>query len=639
MKKIEKKYGMLLILIITIIAMSRIPAINVLSGSVNTDKYLLEKIEPCVYQTDVSFETDVNLIDIQFKEKVPDTLIKGIVIDEHGYYLYEQEIVYPEETIIAFGNRILADKVYQIRLSFENDMESDTFMADVNYREYVPVQDSYKIFLYAVVILVGVIATALVYSEIYKKNVGHMIQISQGKPKAFEYVLLGIVFMIPFLTFLYEDTKAFIHYEVNFWGSIFEGGGLKYFYEYSYSKLRFYIENGIGGQYAADYEFPLYIVLGTWGLPLYVVCQIFGLEETTNIGTMIYGKAIFVLALIVVACLIYKICRNIDIDEIQSKWAAFLFLSSGLVTVEVGIVGQIDILGIIFTLLGVYFYQRQKYWGFLIAFMIAVSFKQFPLFMFIPLLLLIEKNVIKLCCKTVFVWGFSLLSSYLFQQDTMGMSFKEEFAEQSLEVLLGVKIPLYNDTVPLVVVLLGAVCVYCYMKKIDDIQMLQKYAVYVPVISMFALLISFDSNPYWYIQLAPFMAILTIYNSTRIRELLLFETIGTVCLLLNQYGANYWIYDPEWVRGTLFDKIFHMPDEIFTMKQLSAYLRLDRFSGVFFATFVVCYVAFFVLSTPNKMKNEKDASIRLYALGRLFLQGMVAWIPVGGVILTCLLYR
>ena len=43
-------------------------------------------------------------------------------------------------------------------------------------------------------------------------------------PKRREYILFFILFLIPFASMMYGDMKAFTHYEVNFWGSIFEGG-------------------------------------------------------------------------------------------------------------------------------------------------------------------------------------------------------------------------------------------------------------------------------------------------------------------------------------------------------------------------------------------------------------------------------
>ena len=157
-------------------------------------------------------------------------------------------------------------------------------------------------------------------------------------PRQIEYLVLLLLFLIPFSTMMYGDTKAFVHYGVNFWKSITEGGGLWNFYEYGNEMLAYYRENGIGGAYEVIYDFPVYIVLGIWGLPLWIVCSRFGIEETSNMWTMLYSKSEYLVALAIVAYLIYKICKNIGVDDIMGKWAAFLFLSSVLVFVEIGCV-------------------------------------------------------------------------------------------------------------------------------------------------------------------------------------------------------------------------------------------------------------------------------------------------------------
>ena len=42
-----------------------------------------------------------------------------------------------------------------------------------------------------------------------------------------EWVVLGLLLMIPFISFAYGDLKSIIHYEINFTGSILKGGGLQ----------------------------------------------------------------------------------------------------------------------------------------------------------------------------------------------------------------------------------------------------------------------------------------------------------------------------------------------------------------------------------------------------------------------------
>ena len=56
-------------------------------------------------------------------------------------------------------------------------------------------------------------------------------------PGIADYVLFFGLFLIPFITIMYGDTRAFVHYGVNFWKCITQGGGLHNFYEYGNDML------------------------------------------------------------------------------------------------------------------------------------------------------------------------------------------------------------------------------------------------------------------------------------------------------------------------------------------------------------------------------------------------------------------
>lgn len=450
---------------------------------------------------------------------------------------------------------------------------------------------------------------------------------SQKAPGYAEYLLLFLLFMVTFTTMMYGDTKAFVHYGVNFWNSITQGGGLHNFYEYSNAMLDYYRANGIGGAYEVIYDFPVYIMLGIWGFPLWLVCSYFGLEETSNMWLMLYAKSEYIVALILVAYLIYKICKNIGVETIMAKWAAFLFLSSVLVFVEIGIAGQLDVLGMPFTLLAVYYFQKKSRWRFLLFFSIAVSFKQFPLFIFLPLIMLIEKNVIKIVLDTILVFGVTVISGLPFPKGTQAMQVKDAVRSRFMESFLGVKAPLYNSAVPVIVLLVGGICVFCYLKKLKDDKELEQYSVFIPALSMFVLFISFDSNPYWFIHVAPFMAILAAYNSSRFHQLLLFETVGMLCLILNQFGANYWVYESYWAKEMILDKLFGYPENLITLERFGASIRLDEFYGVFFAGYVLCIGTCLAISLPGKMRKCENVLVRPYALLRLVLNAGISWIP------------
>lgn len=343
--------------------------------------------------------------------------------------------------------------------------------------------------------------------------------------------------------------------------------------------------------------------------------------------TMLYSKSIYLVALAIVAYLIYKICKNIGVEDLMGRWAAFLFLSSVLVFVEIGIAGQLDVLGMPFTLLAIFFFQKKQRWRFLLFFSIAVSFKQFPLFIFLPLIMLIEKNVLKIVRDTIAVFAVTVLSGLPFPRGTEAMQVKDEVRGHFMEAFLGVKAPLYNSAVPVIVLLIGGICVWCYLRQIKDDKELEQYSVFIPVLSMFVLLISFDSNPYWFIHLAPFMAILMVYNSSRFSQLILFETVGMLCLILNQFGANYWVYESYWAKGMLLDKLLGYPENLITLERFCASTNLDEYYGVFFAGFVLCIGACLAISIPGKMKKSETVLVRPYVLLRLVLNAGISWIP------------
>jgi hypothetical protein len=168
----------------------------------------------------------------------------------------------------------------------------------------------------------------------------------------------------------------------------------------------------------------------------------------------------------------------------------------------------------------------------------------------------------------------------------------------------------------------------CYLKKIDNQEELFDYSVFVPALVMFVIFVSFDSNPYWFVYLAPFFAIMLAYNSGSFNQLILFETIGGVCLILSQYGGNYWIYDTAYAKGMALEYIFGEPKSLISLEKFNSYTRLDSYYTLFFAVFMVCMSTVLYLSRPKKCRKNDSVSMRKYSLIRLVVNAGVAMIPI-----------
>lgn len=586
--------------------------------------------ESTTYPFDVNKDTNLYLnlikangIDIENEnEKVMLNLC-----DRYGYLIYSGTFDTENGYVLHPQAKLKANEDYTIEISVQNisaDME-----ITLSYYGYTEIPDFIKI----LVLLIAVITLVVIYlvctkSLVYVKWKNGIIQVFNRNtaPQIWEYGLWLGLFLIPFVTLMDGDTRAFVHYEVNFWKSIKEGGGIRYFYEFSNRMIDYYRSNNIGGAFEVIYDFPVYFFLGIWGFPLWLVCSVFHLEEVSHFGTLLYGKSIYLFFLPIVACLVYKVCKNIGVSEKNSKWAAFLFLSSITVFVDIGVMGQLDIIGMPFTLLGIYYFQKRCRWKFIVFFAIAVSFKQFPLFIFFPLLLLVEKRVTRIIADLFLVVGFTFMANVPFPKNTVAMQIKGAIRERFLEILLGAKLPVYNGLVPVIVIFMGMICIYCYLKKVEQQEEIDQHSVFIPLISMFVVLSTFDSNPYWFIHLAPFLAMIIVYNSKHFNTLILFETVGMICLILNQFHTNYWCFDSDTGEGMLLDIIFGKPDSYLTIERLLPYFRLDRYSPVCYAGYLLAISTILYLSRPGHMEQE-DTPVRWQALFRLVLNTGISVIP------------
>lgn len=443
-----------------------------------------------------------------------------------------------------------------------------------------------------------------------------------------DIIALAILFGVVAVCFMYGDTKAYVYYIYDFWGSIFEGGGIRNFREYAYQMFLQYRENGIGEAYAANYNFSIHLILGIWGIPIWLVAKLKGTVGHIDYWMLIYVKALFVLFALLTAYIVKKVCTNLKIDKLHSNLAAFLFLSSSLVFTEIGLLGQIDILGLPFLLLGIDSFQKGKYAKFIIFFAIATTFKQFPFFIFFPLLLLIQKNVIRIGLDSVLVLGFSKIVELPLYHNTEASVYKDEFSKDALRVLLGNKILIYNRDVPLLIILLGVVCILCYLKELKDEEERNQYVIFISTLSITLVMISFDNNPYWNLILAPFYTILIVYNSEQFKNIILFEIVGMVALILSQYSINYWCFDSVFCKGTLLEKIFGNSHNYITMYRLISHFDLNEYAGVLYAVFVVCMGGILYISIPGKIQQNSAIGMKKAVMLRVLINGIVAFIPI-----------
>ena len=128
-----------------------------------------------------------------------------------------------------------------------------------------------------------------------------------------------------------------------------------------------------------------------------------------------YSKMFLVLCTVIMLVYAKKITYLITGDKSKSVWAMFLTASSTYLYLSVCYSGQNDILMITASVIGVHCLLKNKHKAFIAWSLLAVSIKPFFLLPFLAVLLLTEKNFLKIFGKAFIVSSGVILQKMIFK--------------------------------------------------------------------------------------------------------------------------------------------------------------------------------------------------------------------------------
>lgn len=329
--------------------------------------------------------------------------------------------------------------------------------------------------------------------------------------------------------------------------------------------------------------------------------------------------------------MIQKIALQLGITEKNAKWAEYMFMTSGFIYAYTCIAGQYDIMGIFFSLVGVYFYIKGDMKKFGLLFIVAVQYKFFPLFIFIPLLLLKEKNIKKIILYLIGPVLSVLLLRIPFMDDGIAIAEKNALNADMVERIFGNRIAILETEIPLSFLFIGAVCIWCYLKEINDDER-KYYAVWVPFLSLGLLFMSFPFFPYWILYLVPWIPLLYYMRNDMTEKFFWLETGMTVSIMLAQFSHFYWVFEIDNTKDLLLDLIYKFDriENPFMVTDIMSDLYIDDYEFLFYGLFILCLAFLIVMLRPCRSlsykSDEFDSRRVLYS--RLAIQFIVGALPV-----------
>jgi hypothetical protein len=263
--------------------------------------------------------------------------------------------------------------------------------------------------------------------------------------------------------------------------------------------------------YLNDYLPLLYGLFATWSFPLKLFGQVTEVSSRAQMFDMtpveiMWPKLLLVIFFFATAWVVYKAASVITAgDKERARPIAQLFITAPIPIFVVFIFGQYDIIGLFFTIVGFYFYLRKDMTRFAWFFSVAISFKYFPLAIFVPLLLLAEKRPLQLVKFGFIALVVSLVQMLLYSGSPY---FRETiFIHPLLKVNEAAGSPF---TVYLMLIYVG-ICFYTYLKKPADDSEYYKLAVFIPTAAYVTMFYVIKWNPQWLLIAMPFFVLTYIY--------------------------------------------------------------------------------------------------------------------------------
>ena len=289
------------------------------------------------------------------------------------------------------------------------------------------------------------------------------------------------------------------------------------------------------------------------------------LQGYTYASILIWYKLLLVFLSYLTFRLLQKISKLIPKNTIRNELA---LITSPFAIFSVLIFSGYDIFGVFFTILGLYYYLKKDLIKFAAALSFAISCKFFAVIIFIPLLLLVEKNILRIIqfsfpaislCAIYFLF---YMSNELFVDNVLLIAKQKSSSDSliSMKHLCGL-------------IYLG-VCFYAYQTKKMTYSLFVKRAIFISYISYLLMFFAVKWHPNWILIIIPFMALSYSYIKSYawVFWLEFFGFISFIVLISNIWMDN--VDQIMFIHGPLSQLIgktyfFHIAD-VLNMHSLDA---------------------------------------------------------------------
>lgn len=454
------------------------------------------------------------------------------------------------------------------------------------------------------------------------------------------FVIISI--SIAFFVFFYFDISDTLDNSLMLIDAIRKG---QFFHYYDYA-----ITNAAKTTvYTANYNLPIYILFAIWNIPFYIIKKIWGLEGILFQTAYLWCKVLIILATVGCVSVMMSILKEVGYDKNNKKLVSILLFSSSALFMGAFIAVQYDILTLFLILMGIDAFMKKREKRFLFTFMIAVPFKMFSMFIFIPLLLMKEKNILRILGSVIVSYSFIIIEKIIFWNDP---AYKLSLMSQNrdaIQLIIGGSLKIGKHGLIIFLMLFIGVCVYSYMQseevylaedKLKRRKLLYDIA-YIGFLLFSVFFITIRFRSYWIVLYLPFAILLMVMNQKHLWINIVLETIGSsICVIY--FFVNHKIYSiKQMCTMLMLPKLLKIPEEShLRYKGVAGFLKeyLDMYHKMLFSVFAACMILLLIINYPKRVRLEEESVIErkekialiVRSIIPLFLAGLVIYASTKG---------
>lgn len=459
------------------------------------------------------------------------------------------------------------------------------------------------------------------------------LKLNTREPNWLEYLFPLLLWILWIFLYSYIDFRSLTIWSTTLLDCLVDGNLYDY-YEIVHENI-----HGVPHDYFC-YNYIILIPWAIWNIPIWLIQRFLHIEILSNTWMLVWSHLFLIAVLLVTLYFTKKIVELFVEDKTYQAWNRYLILTFPFLFFGIVLAGQTDIIAIAITVAAVYYLLKEKQGIFLILMAVSIAAKPFFIFAYIAVILLIEKNIIKIGLKLASSVVLMLLFQVIYSNAPMylesyaagtGNSIIEKTVTSAIDANIVYKAPLV--IIFLVIIYFAAYCIHY-----DTSKEKKYYVIYMMVAPMMVYFCFSHYEFYRMIYLAPFFMILITINQNLYRMNIILETIisivGVFLMIYYKWTAAVEYFNHAAMKHLGFDKNMKecKYNSLYDLL-VSKMENLSMIQNIGAAVFITAAGIFLVINIPvitRKIKQPVEKCERwLYWLNTVVLYGMM------GTLLLC----